>query len=99
MTKVFAKEHGGHFYISATGHATGSVEVCAAISGLLYALCGYLQNSENVSDVSFKLCDADASVSFYGEAEARAVYEMTLIGLLQIEQTNKEYISVVVEEI
>lgn len=44
MTRIYAEMDGPRCTISAQGHATGSVEACAAISGILYALAGYVTN-------------------------------------------------------
>ena len=49
MTKVRAMRRGDHYAVHARGHATGSPQVCAAISGLLYALAGYARNAGSVS--------------------------------------------------
>ena len=45
MTKVYAERDGNRCILSAQGHAIGSEQVCAAVSGLLYALAGYLTNA------------------------------------------------------
>ena len=41
MTTVYAERDGTRYTLFANGHATGHPEVCAAISGILYALGGY----------------------------------------------------------
>ena len=45
MTQVYAERDGQRCILSAQGHATGSVEACAAVSGILYALAGYVTNA------------------------------------------------------
>ena len=100
MTKVYARKHGGSYLVQAKGHATGSVEVCAAVSGLLYALAGFLQNRpESVRDVHIKLESADAELRFRGKDAADAVFLQTVIGLAQLEAAEPEYISVDYKEI
>lgn len=94
MTKVTVSGENGRYYIRAEGHATGSPTVCAAISGIIYALAGYLANNSEaiVSDV--KINDAYASFEFCGSDEAEAVYLMTVIGLMQIAEAHPEYIEI-----
>ena len=94
MTKVLAKNGNGRYYIKADGHATGSPIVCAAISGIIYALAGYLGNSESIRCEEIKLSDGSAELEFYGGDDAEAVYMMTVIGLMQIEEQHPEYIEV-----
>lgn len=90
MTKISFYEDDGHFKVKALGHASGSPSVCAAISGIMYALAGYLQNSE--CDIqSMKLNAADAEIKFSGGESASAVYLMTVIGLMQIAKAHPEY--------
>lgn len=94
MTHILAKSGNGRYYIRAEGHATGSRTVCAAISGLVYALAGYLQNSCGIRTECERLTDGYAELIFSGGDDAEAVYSMCLIGLLQIEEQYPEYIEV-----
>ncbi len=90
MTRISFYEKNGHFGVKASGHASGNPSVCAAISGIMYALAGYLQNAECAMQ-RVKLNAADAEIEFSGgEAEA-AVYLMTVIGLMQIAKSYPEY--------
>lgn len=100
MTKVYARKHDGSYLLTAKGHATGSSEVCAAVSGLLYALAGYLQNRPDaVQDVHIKLESADAEIRFRGGEAAEAVFLTTVIGLAQLEAAKPEFVSVDFKEI
>ena len=45
MPQVYAERDGQRCILSAQGHATGSVEACAAVSGILSALAGYVTNA------------------------------------------------------
>ena len=74
MTKVYAEKDKDRYQISARGHATGSPEVCAAVSG-------------------------DVAIDFRGGERAEAVFDMAVIGLLQIEQSCPEYIHVETMEV
>ncbi len=93
MTEVKAKRSGKRCCLEAKGHATGSVAVCAGISAILYALAGYLANHE-VQVIRQHMADADVCMEFDGDTDAVAAFEMAVIGLMQIELTHPEYISV-----
>lgn len=94
MTRVYCEKDGNRYTVTAQGHAEGSPEVCAAVSGLLYALAGYLQNEKGIGELHGRVLPGDFSMVFDGDNRAEAVYNMTLIGLLQIEKSHPEYISV-----
>lgn len=99
MTKVYCERYGSCFKVRARGHAEGSPEVCAAISSLLYALAGYLENDKKITTISRKLDSGDVYISFYGGIRAWTVYDMTLIGLMQIEKSHPDHIKVDCKEI
>lgn len=102
MTRVMIDLQDRYWSISAVGHATGSEEVCAAISGLIYALAGYLENA--VQDgmarwIDCKLEPGDAVLvvsAEEAEESITAVFHMATIGLLQIEKAHPKYIHVAV---
>lgn len=94
MTRVTAKSTNGRYYIKAEGHATGSPAVCAGVSAIIYALAGYLGNSESIRCEEVNLSDGNAELEFYGGDDAEAVYLMSVIGLMQIEEQYPEYIEV-----
>lgn len=86
MTNVTIQSDGGRFRLSAAGHATGSKEVCAAVSAIVYALAGYLKNLEKSGAVelrSFMLESGAAEIEAEGEA-ARAPFGVTAVGLMQV---------------
>ena len=70
MTRVLAGAAGDRFFLQVCGHATGSVQVCAAVSGLVYALAGYVQNDACVNDNICDIMEADARLSFSGGEQA-----------------------------
>ena len=89
MTQVYAERSGNRCILSAKGHATGSVEVCAAVSGILYALAGYLANAIRERYIEFyenRMEEADVLLDFNGDDCATAAFEMAVIGLAQIGQ-------------
>lgn len=99
MMIAYCWNKGNWYTVQARGHADGSPEVCAAVSGLLYALAGYAENDRKIRMLGRKLESGDFSITFLGRNQAKAVYNMTLIGLLQIEKSHPEYIKVEHEEI
>lgn len=96
MTSVYCEKDGNRYIISARGHASGSPEVCAAISGIMYALLGYVKNAQDESTIAYsdRVYSGDVAIEFRGGENARAVYDMAVIGLLQIEKSHPEYIRV-----
>lgn len=101
MTRVYCEKGGRRYTVTALGHADGSPEVCAAISGILYALLGYVKNAQDESMIVYsdRISSGDVAIDFRGGENAEAVYDMTLIGLLQIEKSHPEYIKVERQEI
>ena len=103
MTRVMVELQDRFWSISAAGHATGSEEVCAAISGLIYALAGYLENAVQDGVARWTDCrlepgEAILSVSAEEMEESiTAVFHMAAIGLLQIEKAHPKYIHVAVD--
>lgn len=86
MTKIVIQSDGMTHGLTAVGHATGSREVCAAVSAIVYALGGYLKNLEldgGVELCGFMLESGAAEIEASGQ-EARAAFKMTAVGLLQI---------------
>lgn len=96
MTRVYAERDGNRHIIYARGHATGSPEICAAISGILYALAGYVRNASDESTLAYseRLDSGDVALDFRGGDGARGAFEMAVIGLKQIEAKYPAFISV-----
>ena len=97
MTQIYAERSGNRCILSAQGHATGSVEVCAAVSGILYALAGYLTNAVTERYIEFyenRMEEADVLFDFNGDEQTAAAFEMAVIGLLQIVQQYPEFLKV-----
>lgn len=91
MTEVRLRQSEG-YELTAKGHATGSTEVCAAISCLLYAAAGWLENCGEADVV--KLESGDVTLRWHGGESAAALYELLEIGFLQLELSAKEYVKV-----
>lgn len=84
--------------IVVTGHATGSEKVCAAVSGILYALGGYLNNAKGVGIQTMRMDDAHVCLKWTGGKKDLAALQMACIGLMQIEKAHPEYIKTEISE-
>lgn len=76
------------------GHATGSAEICAAISSLTCMIQGYLHNDPEVRVSREVVREGDVNIIAAGGREFRAVCRAFLIGLMQIEQAYPTLIKV-----
>lgn len=90
MTRISTAVKGNRFTIRAVGHATGSVEVCAGVSAILYALAGYLINAP-VKVHALRLESGEALLDFEGGGEA---FQMAVIGLAQMGERFPGYLQV-----
>lgn len=99
MTKVYYEAQGDRCLLSVRGHAVGSEAVCAAVSGLVYALAGYLVNCEGVLLYNKVLDSGQALLHFRGEEGAQAAFQMAVIGLAQIAKAHPAQVEVTGEKI
>lgn len=95
MTTIYAAEAGGQYLVAAKGHATGSEQVCAGVSAIMYALAGTIKNNHCCKELDCKIQDGFLLCKFSGGREAAAYYELTVIGLKQIANSYPEYIEIV----
>ena len=93
MTQVYLEQDGQRYMVSCQGHATGSVEACAAVSCLVYTLAGWLHNAA-VLVVKEKLEDGDALIQFHGGDAAETAFDMITVGFLQLQAQYGDYIAV-----
>ena len=98
MTRVYIEMDAPHYTLSAQGHATGSVEVCAAVSGLLYALAGYLACSERAARRRHVMAPARACLEYDGDETVEAAYDMAAMGLHQLQRAYPELVRVTIRE-
>ena len=102
MTTVTIQESGGRYRLTAVGHAEGSTAACAAVSGIVYALGGYLKNLEQDGEVKLEVLLLESGAA---ELEAQAVgplprdaarhpFGMAAVGLLQIAAKYPELVAV-----
>ena len=97
MTQVYAELEGGRCLLDVEGHATGSPEVCAAVSGIVYALAGYVANAERDGHgeiYSMRMDSGRALLHVHGDDRVCGACEMALIGLMQIAKQHPEHINV-----
>lgn len=96
MTQIYSEQDRSLYTLRAEGHATGSVEACAAVSSILYALVGYLKNAQDAGDaemISYHMKPGDAFVQFRGGPCVEAVFQMAVIGLGQVALAKPEQVS------
>lgn len=84
MTDVYCEKDGNRYTVTARGHATGSVEICAAISTLVYSLAGWLRNVD-ATVYTERLEPGDACLSYQGDADGETVFNFVCIAFLQLE--------------
>ena len=97
MTDVYVEKDGNRYLLSAKGHATGSVEACNYITGVLYSLAGYVKNAEAMGFAEvFKLeiAAGDVTVHCRGDERVNAACDMAMIGLMQLERAMPDMIRV-----
>ena len=97
MVKGTIETRDGVHRIECNGHATGSEQVCAAVSALMYALIGFLGNQPDLDDVIYesKIESGHSLVAFKGYDEA---FEVVRIGLLQLAYSYPEYLKITEKE-
>ena len=86
------------YVLGLRGHATGSERVCAAISGLVYALAGFLANDEDTEMLAQWMEPGDVSLQFICGERGKAALQLVLIGLMQIEKAHPDYIKTKISE-
>lgn len=91
---IRAKYHvaGDEHRLTLKGHAgystNGNDIVCSAVSSLVYALLGWLENnSEDVEWSNTFVESGDVSITCYGGARTTVAFDMAAIGLEQIAMT------------
>lgn len=92
----YEKKCGTHD-ISIIGHAGyakhGEDIVCAAVSSLVYALVGYIQNHADEAEVDVSLGEGYAYITCGSHEDIDAAFEMACIGFAQISNTHPAHVS------
>ena len=99
MTEIKAtcfRETGGEmvYTLRSVGHAEGFPEACAGISAILWSLAGWMENTPERANgliAAYRLESGAAECLMLAEtpsagAASRAVWDLTLIGLMQLEK-------------
>ncbi len=94
MTRVTLREDNGRYSVICEGHATGSCEVCAAVSTLVYTLLGYLKNVDGVALENEEIADGYAEIEFSGGECAKVAFELIRIGFLQLAMAKGEHVEI-----
>lgn len=102
MTRVYIERDGDRVLLTADGHATGSEQVCAAVSCLLSGLAGYLQNMQEEGRATvyrMELAQAQAIFHYFGDEAVMGATELVMLSLAQLELSYGDYIVVEIQEI
>ena len=102
MTQGYAELEGGRCLLALDGHATGSPEMCAAISGIVYALAGYLANAGRDGFAEFYRMELESGkvrIHCHGDDRVTAACEMAIIGLRQLEKAHPDLLQMDLQEI
>lgn len=94
MTRARAEKGGGKFLLRCDGHAKTSA-ACNYITGIMYAFAGYAKNK--AVEIGALEIDALAPrfvVECRGGGDVEAAFDAAVIGLLQLQQTDPEEITV-----
>lgn len=99
MTNIILEKNDNTYRIEAEGHAEGSTTVCAAISAIIYTVLGYLENfEEGAQIIRSQIADGFALIEFEGGEVARAIFDLTCIGFLQIRKGREQFVSLEIRE-
>ncbi len=93
MTRVYLEQDGNRYCVSCKGHATGSVEACAAVSCLVYTLAGWLRNVDTLTTQA-RLEEGDSLICFYGGAAAETAFDVICVGFLQLQAQYGAFVQV-----
>lgn len=96
MTRAYLELDGDRCTLVCRGHATGSEAMCAAVSCLAYTAAGWARNHAQVHEE--RLEDGEACLCFSG-AEARTVFQVLRIGLLQLAASDPERLQAEISEV
>lgn len=95
MTKVQYYVRGNDYSLSAVGHATGSVESCAAVSAVICGLSNYLRaHPEQVEQkATERVTMGDALIHASGDERLHAAFEMAAISIAGIAKAQEEFVN------
>lgn len=94
MTKISFSRGSTCQRLRLCGHATGSERVCAAVSGIVYSLLGYLANQEEESQSTME--SGYAAIQAGRSPALDAAFDTAVIGLAQIAKAEPDYVHVTI---
>lgn len=97
MTNVFLGHKNRKYTVHCKGHATGSTEICAAVSCLVQTLAVWLEQSSATVLEMYLGEDAEVKLVFSGYGAAKAVFDLMCVGFGCLEKTDPERIHVEIE--
>ncbi len=98
-TATYHNDENRHF-LHVKGHATGSPQVCAGVSAIVYALAGWLANFGDRERDTVILESGEAFFSVDGPKESvKTAFDMAIIGFLQIAKTHPDYLRAAEEKV
>ena len=93
MTQVLLKEHVSTYEIVAKGHATGSTEVCAAVSMLMTAVANWNQIYGSGDLLPSELKPGYARVKLRKADEgAKAIWELVNVAFHALAESDKNFL-------
>lgn len=92
MTRVSMFREGDTLCIRADRHASGSTEVCAAASCLMYTLAGWVEQSADRGN--YEIGDASAIVRLKDGEAAAEIFSFARIGFRQLAASYPKFIRI-----
>jgi len=92
MTIINFNDEGSKLYLKASGHATGSIEICAAVSTLMLGFTKYLIDWDEMH--SIKKADGVIEIECKSSLQTLGAYEMVIGTLKQLALENPDYIKI-----
>jgi len=101
MIKAEYSRNGHEHILLVRGHAgyskRGTDIVCAAVSGIVYSLLGWLENNSEYTDyVNAEVDDGNVKITCIGGVRAAVALEVTAIGLEQIADRYPDYVDIII---
>lgn len=97
MVRVYAETEGTRYLLSVQDHATGSEQVCAAVSALVYAFAGYVKTAEanrKAQVYNLKLDSGKALIHCHGDRDVGTAFDTVVMGLVQVSMSNQDHLVV-----
>ena len=96
MTTITVSKKGRRYSVKCEGHATGSNEVCAAISAISLGLALYI-SAENIKINHSRVADGFFELIFTGSKKAQHAYDMAVVCYRALGEEYPEYCGVYID--